>query len=97
MRGAITCWYHGWVFGLNGDLKSVPYGAGSKDLDHKCLPKATVGVYKGFVFATLNPNPVDFMDYLGEGASLIDRAVESSPVGKIRLNAGWAKSSFQPM
>lgn len=95
VRGAITCWYHGWVFGLDGDLKSVPYGAGSSGLDHKCLPKATVGNYRGFIFATLNPNPINFRDYLGEGASLIDRAVECSPVGEIRLNAGWAKFLYK--
>jgi len=94
--GAITCWYHGWVFGLDGDLKSIPYEGGSEGLDHKCLPKATAGNYKGFIFATLNPTPIPFMDYLGEGgASLIDRAVECSPVGRVRLDAGWAKFLYK--
>jgi len=95
VRGAITCWYHGWVFGLEGELKSIPYEAGSTGLDHQCLPQATVGNYKGFIFATLNSNPIDFMEYLGDGASLIDRAVECSPVQKIRLSSGWAKFLYK--
>ena len=95
VRSSITCWYHGWVFGLDGELKSVPYEAGSAGLDHKCLPSATIGIYQGFIFATLNSNPIDFLDYLGDGASLIDRAVESSPVGKVRLDSGWAKFLYK--
>ena len=95
VRGAITCWYHGWAFGFDGELKMVPYAAGSEGLDHQCLPKATTGNYKGFIFASLNPNPIPFMEYLGSGAGLIDRVVECSPVGKVRLSAGWGKFLYK--
>jgi len=95
VRSAITCWYHGWVYGLDGALKDVPYPIGSKSLDHKCLPMARVGIYRGFVFASVNPEGVDFDTYLGKGKELIDRAVEASPVGKVRLDAGWVKFHYK--
>lgn len=95
VRATITCWYHGWVFGLDGSLKAVPYPVGSKSLEHKSLPIARVGNYRGFIFATVNPDAEDFDDYLGRGKELIDRAVEASPVGKVRLDAGWVKFYYK--
>lgn len=95
LRGAITCWYHGWVFDLQGELKTVPYAAGAEGLEYRCLPRGRTGNYRGFIFATLNPEPIDFMTYLGSGAALIDRVLECSPVGKVRLTAGWGKFLYK--
>ena len=91
LRGSLTCWYHGWVFGFDGELLSVPYEQGSEGLDHKCLPVATSDSYGGFVFATLNPEAISFDTYLGRGKQIIDRVLACSPSGKIRVDSGWAK------
>lgn len=65
------CPYHGWSFGLEGDLAGVP---GLKDfyrndLDRKALAlghAAQVATYKGFVFATMDPQAIPLEEYLGE-------------------------------
>jgi phenylpropionate dioxygenase-like ring-hydroxylating dioxygenase large terminal subunit len=94
---ALTCDYHGWTFSLDGDLKAVPYPGGfQKD-------KATLGLkapakvenYRGFVFAAFDPGAVSLADHLGKARALIDRAVALSPVGRVRLSAGWVRQRFQ--
>ncbi|MBV1901930.1 MAG: hypothetical protein KUG56_09675, partial [Kordiimonadaceae bacterium] len=88
-------WYHGWVFGFDGELLNVPYEKGSEGLDHKCLPAATVEIYGGFVFATLNPDAIPFDEYLGNGKKIIDRVLDCSPSGKIRVDTGWVRYETQ--
>jgi phenylpropionate dioxygenase-like ring-hydroxylating dioxygenase large terminal subunit len=89
----LTCDYHGWTFSLDGDLLGVPFPLGH------CKAKAQLGLaspsrtqsYRGFVFATFNPRSVSLEEHLGKGMALIDQAVAMSPLGKIRLSAGWVK------
>ena len=57
------CPYHGWTFGLDGALMGVP---GLKDFYRGGLDKEKLGLdqaaqvasYKGFVFATMDPDAV---------------------------------------
>jgi len=68
---SFLCTYHGWTFGLDGKLIGVP---GYKDLYHEDLDREQWGLisagkvasYKGFVFATMDPDAVDLEEYLGE-------------------------------
>jgi phenylpropionate dioxygenase-like ring-hydroxylating dioxygenase large terminal subunit len=68
---SFLCTYHGWTFGLDGKLIGVP---GYKDLYHEDLKREEWGLisagkvqsYKGFVFATMDPDAPDLYDYLGE-------------------------------
>ena len=68
---SFLCTYHGWTFGLDGKLIGVP---GYKDLYHEDLKREEWGLisagkvqsYKGFVFATMDPEAVDLHEYLGE-------------------------------
>jgi len=68
---SFLCTYHGWTFGLDGKLIGVP---GYKDLYHEDLDREQWGLisagkvqsYKGFVFATMDPEAPDLYDYLGE-------------------------------
>ena len=68
---SFLCTYHGWTFGLDGKLIGVP---GYKDLYHEDLKREEWGLisagkvqsYKGFVFATMDPEAVDLYEYLGE-------------------------------
>jgi phenylpropionate dioxygenase-like ring-hydroxylating dioxygenase large terminal subunit len=75
---SFLCTYHGWTYGLDGQLIGVP---GYKDFYHEQLDKTSWGLvkagkvasYKGFVFATMDPQAPDLEDYLG-------------PVGRIGMD-----------
>ncbi|SIT40756.1 putative ring-hydroxylating dioxygenase large subunit [Paraburkholderia piptadeniae] len=89
----LVCMYHGWGFGLDGELKGVPL---HKDFPEQCLDRREAGMgalprvenYRGFVFASLNPEVGPLADYLGEAARGIDEIVDRSPDGAIELSAG---------
>ncbi len=68
---SFQCTYHGWTFGLDGKLQAVPGGANfyrdKLDTAQWALRKAAkVEQYKGFYFATLDPDAPSLHDYLGE-------------------------------
>jgi phenylpropionate dioxygenase-like ring-hydroxylating dioxygenase large terminal subunit len=91
-RKSFQCSYHGWVFGLDGKLRSLPgrsgfeSPAGALDLARP----GQVDAYRGFVFANQSGDAGPLEDHLGPGGRmLIDRAVELSPVGRLALGAGW--------
>jgi len=59
LRGGMICPYHGWAFGLHGDLLNVP-----DEETFGCLDKSTEGLrpvavdaWGGFVFINLDPQP----------------------------------------
>ncbi len=66
-----VCPYHGWSYGLEGELAGVPglRDFYRSDLDQKALAlgrAAQVASYKGFVFATMDPEAIPLEDYLGD-------------------------------
>jgi nitrite reductase/ring-hydroxylating ferredoxin subunit len=92
---SFLCTYHGWTYGLDGQLIGVP---GYKDFYHEQLDKSQWGLvkagkvqsYKGFVFATMDPDAVDLFDFLGEvGRMGLDTAAER---GEIATVAGVQKN-----
>jgi phenylpropionate dioxygenase-like ring-hydroxylating dioxygenase large terminal subunit len=72
---SFLCTYHGWTYGLDGKLIGVP---GFKDYYHGELERekwglvtaAKVASYKGFVFATMDPQAPELDEYLGETGRL---------------------------
>lgn len=90
------CPYHGWVYGLDGSLLDVPYPNGfTKERESyglQALP--LVESYRGFIFASFNAEAGSLADHLGNATDAIDRAVEMSPTGELRLTAGWVKHKF---
>src|SRR5436309_688266 len=68
---SFMCTYHGWTFDLQGKLVGVP---GFKDYYHEDFKReewglvraAHVDSYKGFVFATLDPEAPSLTEFLGE-------------------------------
>ena len=72
---SFVCTYHGWSYGLDGKLKGVP---GHKEFYHEDLdrekwgmPKAAqVDSYRGFVFATMDPDAPPLGEFLGEVGKL---------------------------
>jgi len=80
------CSYHGWNFGLDGKLIGVPdektFYRGGLDRDKWGLSKAAqVQSYKGFVFATLDPDAIPLEDFLGwVGRLSLDHIAEQGDV-----------------
>ncbi len=94
-RKNFTCQYHGWVFDLKGALVDVPFPAGFKhDRGTLGLQKAHVGVYRGFVFASLADDPLPLKQHLGNAAAALDRAADLSPAGELDLSGGWVRHLF---
>ncbi len=103
------CTYHGWTFGLDGELVGVP---GMADFYHDDLDKtkyplrkvAQLDTYKGFVFATMDAEAPPLEEFLGRtGRVAIDLIAEKgaveahSGVQKFTLNCNWkfaADNSF---
>jgi len=64
---ALTCPYHGWVYDLDGRLRSRPHSAGAfDDVTTVCdLPPVVVAEEHGIVFVRLDGEPIDANAYLG--------------------------------
>lgn len=93
-RRSLTCPYHGWTFALDGKLMGVPSPSaypqnGAKPEGLAQAPR--VGVYGGFIFASLSAEGLSLEAHLGRAKTWIDQLVGLSPEGKIELSAGWMK------
>jgi phenylpropionate dioxygenase-like ring-hydroxylating dioxygenase large terminal subunit len=91
-----SCPYHAWVFRPDGSLSTVPHrksypeSFSVDDPQHHMKRIDNVESYRGFVFATLNPNPEPLVDHLGAMTDIIDNLVDRAPDGEIEI----ADSSF---
>lgn len=89
------CPYHAWTFRTDGSLQSIPCREGYDGTDfHEddpslgMLPVARVGVYRGFVFASLATNGPDLASFLGPTAGAIDNIIARAPAGRIAFEGG---------
>jgi phenylpropionate dioxygenase-like ring-hydroxylating dioxygenase large terminal subunit len=87
------CPYHAWSFKTDGCLLAIPLRKGYKDTGLEesesargMAPVGAVRNYRGFVFARLNPEGVDFETFFGESLSSIDNMVDRSPVGRLEVS-----------
>jgi phenylpropionate dioxygenase-like ring-hydroxylating dioxygenase large terminal subunit len=66
---SFRCSYHGWTFGLDGELAAVPqqelYGDDFRRAEHG-LAAARTAIYRDLIFATWNPQAAPLEEYLGE-------------------------------
>lgn len=98
---SFMCAYHGWNYGLDGQLVGVP---GMKefyrdDLDKKAwglVKAAKVENYKGFIFATMDPDTPPLEEFLGDvGRVGLDIAAKNERVEvvggiqKNRIGCNW--------
>ncbi|MGQ4601241.1 SRPBCC family protein [Nocardia sp. R6R-6] len=73
---SFMCKYHGWTYDLDGKLIGVP---GFKELYKQKLDRSTLSLktaaqvesYRGFVFATLDPEAPTLSEYLGPTGSFM--------------------------
>ena len=92
------CEYHGWLYGLNGDLKVVPYADGYKDLETGKLgltKPPRVDSYRGFVFASMSETGPTLQAQLGKPTmEQIDYFCDLSPEGEIMVQAGASLMAY---
>ena len=95
-----TCMYHGWSFRPNGALAGVPM---RRDFPDEPLEDPQFGMaalprtdsYRGFVFASFNPDAGPLLDYLAEARRGIDELVDRSPEGEVALGAGCHRYHYR--
>lgn len=74
-KRAFACEFHGWVFGLDGQLLDVPASASFPDLDRSKMGLRPLGcdVWNGFIFIHWESTPkVGLKDFLGQLADDMD-------------------------
>lgn len=95
-----SCMYHGWGFRPNGKLAGVPMRA---EFPEATLQEPLAGMmalprvesYRGFVFASMNPDVGPLLDFLNEARAGIDELVDRSPEGQIEFSAGCHRYHFK--
>lgn len=91
------CFYHAWTFDSEGRLKGVPDREGySNGLDYEELALARVArveSYRGFVFASYEPDIVDLPTYLAGAKDYIDLVVDGCG-GSVEIVKGTNEYSF---
>jgi phenylpropionate dioxygenase-like ring-hydroxylating dioxygenase large terminal subunit len=86
-RKVHVCPYHGWSYDSSGRNVNVPnkdeaaYTAEFARHDHNLRRAARVESYRGFVFASLNPDVPPLDEHLGDARVFLDLAVDQSPDG----------------
>ena len=83
---AFTCPYHGWVYGLDGQLMGMPDQARSypNGLDKSrwgLIPVARIESHRGLLFATFDPNAGSLRDQLGDMAFYLDASLNRRESG----------------
>jgi phenylpropionate dioxygenase-like ring-hydroxylating dioxygenase large terminal subunit len=70
------CFYHAWSFDTEGALVGVPgrdaYGEGLDFAELGLRPVARMANYRGFVFASYDPDIVELVDYLAGAVEYLD-------------------------
>ena len=81
------CPYHGYTFSNTGKLQGVPfekeaYGPEGLDKDEYSMTAAPkMEIYKGLIFASLNPDVPPLEEYIGDMGWYLDFYLEKSPAG----------------
>jgi ethylbenzene dioxygenase alpha subunit len=83
-RKAFTCSYHGWAYGLNGELAAVPLEHdiyGRLDRRPLALHQVRVENYKGLIFGTFAKEGPDLVTYLGDITWYLDTYLDGAEGG----------------
>src|SRR5262249_31066849 len=95
------CFYHAWSFDSEGALRGVPdrdaYGPELDFSKHGLRPVARVESYRGFVFASYDPEIVDLETYLAGAKEYIDLVIDGGEdtfevikgTNEYSINANW--------
>jgi glycine betaine catabolism A len=75
VRRRLQCPYHGWSYGLDGELKAAPHMDGVEDFDTSCwgLMPVRVATVGGLVLVDLSGEAPDVGEHVGELAGHLER------------------------
>jgi phenylpropionate dioxygenase-like ring-hydroxylating dioxygenase large terminal subunit len=95
---AFTCSYHGWTYGVDGRLISVPeereFYHGALERENWGLEEAGVANFCGLVFATLNRDAPSFENWLGPDVQWwLQNFVLAEPIGGLEMLPGFHRYS----
>jgi benzoate/toluate 1,2-dioxygenase subunit alpha len=82
-----TCPYHGWVYDTAGknvevkDRATGGYPPAFEQQSHDLTALPRVASYRGFVFASLNPDVSSLEEHLGDARLFVDLLVDQAPSG----------------
>ncbi|MPZ14106.1 MAG: Rieske 2Fe-2S domain-containing protein [Chloroflexi bacterium] len=107
---SFMCTYHGWTYGLDGQLVGVP-GYEERyhgDLDRRqwgLIPVSQVASYKGLIFGTFDPQAPPLEEYLGDARWALDYILDQRSGGtevvggvfKWLINSNWKLSADNVM
>ena len=99
-KRAHVCRYHGWGYdssGCNVLIKGKAQGDYTPAFDddsHDLMPVAKFAEYRGFLFASLNPQVAPLEQYLGDAKVFIDMVVDQAE-GGLELVPGAVTYTFQ--
>ena len=85
----LTCSYHGWSYGTDGGLRSIPCRDQYRDTEIDDNPagyglqEIRTGSYRGFIFASLDDSAPHLSGYLGGARRALDNMVDRSPEGEL--------------
>ncbi|NNN20172.1 MAG: Rieske 2Fe-2S domain-containing protein [Acidimicrobiaceae bacterium] len=92
------CPYHGWIFSNNGRLVGAAQRNGYPDdfleWGLKLEPVPRVEIYRGLIFANLDPNAIPLAERLRFIRGYIDLWCDRSPNGRITLPEGTHRYEF---
>ena len=82
-----VCPYHGWAYDSGGRNVAIPaqaegaYSPAFARENHDLRPVAKLGNYRGFLFASLNPDVLPLEEHLGDARAFIDLVVDQGEEG----------------
>jgi phenylpropionate dioxygenase-like ring-hydroxylating dioxygenase large terminal subunit len=98
-RRQFTCLYHGWAFGTDGKLLRVPVPEGCSPAFHTdkfdLAGAPRVGIYRGFVFASMAQSGASFEEHIAPMKGNIDDLVDRAPEGEIAFDAGMHRYIYR--
>ncbi len=80
----LQCWYHGWVYDLDGSLLSEVKQGDPKQLGLSRVPR--LDTYRGFVFASFATEGETLSEFLNGASDFMDILLDYSPTGRVRIN-----------
>lgn len=95
-----VCCYHGWRYGTDGRLISVPLNHGYPEDFDPADPKLAmvqaprVDSYRGFVFASLAEEGPSLADFLGYMTTSLDDMVDRAPDDALECAGGVFKHAY---
>lgn len=96
------CCYHGWRYGLDGSLLSVPKGQGYRqgcvqpgDPTFAMASVPRTDSYRGFVFSSLAEDGPPLVDFLGYMTTSFDDLADRAPDGEIEVAGGIARHAYR--